>query len=73
MQSLVQSGAPSDSGVEPLLRLPYVLQCTGLGRSTIYKMIAENKFPKPVRIGERAVAWRKSDLTDWSSGLARSH
>ena len=31
-----------------LLRLPVVLQVTGLGRSTLYKMVAEDAFPAPV-------------------------
>lgn len=50
----------------PLLRMPIVMQMTGLGRSTIYRMIAESKFPRPVRLGERAVAWRRTDLDRWS-------
>ena len=50
------------------LRMPMVLQITGLGRSTIYRLIAENKFPGPVRVGNRAVAWRQSDLDAWSEG-----
>ncbi|KFE34194.1 phage transcriptional regulator, AlpA [Thioclava atlantica] len=37
----------------------------GLSRSTLYAMIAEGRFPKPVRIGKRAVGWREADLRDW--------
>ena len=48
------------------LRLSTVMQVTGLGRSTIYRMIAGDKFPRQVRIGDRAVAWRQSDVVDWS-------
>lgn len=40
------------------LGMPTVLQITGLGRSTIYRLIAEKKSPTPVRVGDRAVAWR---------------
>ena len=50
-----------------LLRMPTVMRLTGLARSTIYKMIAEQKFPTPVRIGTRAVAWRHTDLERWSA------
>ena len=50
-----------------LLRMPTVMRLTGLARSTIYKMIAEQKFPTPVRIGTRAVAWRQADLERWSA------
>jgi prophage regulatory protein len=53
--------------VTPLfLRMPTVMRMTGLGRSTIYRLIAEHKFPSPVRLGPRAVAWRSSDLDEWS-------
>lgn len=48
------------------LRMPAVMRMTGLGRSTIYRLIAERKFPSPVRLGARAVAWRSSDLDEWS-------
>lgn len=48
-----------------LLRLPLVLRVTGLGRSTIYRMIAKKQFPRPCRIGDRAVAWRQIDIEAW--------
>ncbi|HVL45626.1 MAG TPA: AlpA family phage regulatory protein, partial [Acidovorax sp.] len=44
------------------LRMPSVIQMTGLGRSTIYRLIAQQQFPCPVRLGVRAVAWRRSEL-----------
>ena len=49
-----------------LARLPVVLKVTGLGRSTIYRWIADGSFPPPVRLGPRAVAWRWSDLDRWT-------
>lgn len=48
------------------LRMPTVMRMTGLGRSTIYRLIANRKFPSPVRLGPRAVAWRRADLDQWS-------
>jgi prophage regulatory protein len=47
-------------------RLPTVIQATGLGRSTIYRLVASGAFPAPVHLGPRAVAWRWSDLDQWS-------
>jgi prophage regulatory protein len=47
-------------------RLPTVIQATGLGRSTIYRLVASGAFPPPVHLGPRAVAWRWSDLDQWS-------
>lgn len=46
--------------------MPTVMRMTGLGRSTIYRLIADQKFPCPVRLGPRAVAWRRTDLDRWS-------
>ena len=47
-------------------RLPTVMQATGLGRSTIYRLVASGAFPAPVHLGPRAVAWRWTDLDRWS-------
>lgn len=56
-----------------LLRLPMVMHMTGLGRSTIYRMIAKKQFPVPVRLAERAVAWRQADLAAWIEGRVAAH
>ncbi|MCC5617903.1 AlpA family transcriptional regulator [Nostoc sp. CHAB 5836] len=50
---------------QALLRLPKVMNTTGLGRSTIYRMIAKKLFPRPIKISVRAVAWRQTDIDDW--------
>lgn len=47
------------------LRLPTVKARTGLSRSTIYLRISENRFPKPISLGSRAVGWVESDIDDW--------
>lgn len=49
------------------MRLPQVLKWTGLGRTTIYRLVADGEFPRPVRVGLRAVAWRLNDLERWSA------
>ncbi|MBN9286308.1 MAG: AlpA family transcriptional regulator [Gammaproteobacteria bacterium 39-13] len=47
------------------LRLAEIKSLTGLSRSTIYMRIAEQRFPKPIKLGERAVAWLESDINAW--------
>lgn len=42
-----------------------VEEITGLSRSTIYDMMDREEFPRPVRIGRRAVAWPESKITEW--------
>ena len=64
-ESLVASRDPSP----PIfLRMQSVVRMTGLARSTIYEMMAEERFPRQVRIGARAVAWRRADIFEWSMG-----
>ena len=50
------------------LRIGVVMRLTGLGRSTIYRMMAQHSFPQPVRLSRRLIAWRRSDLDQWSDG-----
>jgi len=56
--------------MERVLRRPEVQRLTGLARSTIYSWISRGLFPKPVRLGERLVGWRESDLRDWLAARA---
>jgi prophage regulatory protein len=47
------------------LRRRSVEDRTGLSRSTIYLYVQDGTFPRPVRIGGRAVAWLESDIDAW--------
>ena len=60
------SSKPSDLGPR-FARMAAVVRMTGLCRATIYRMIADKRFPAQVRIGSRAVGWRWSDLDRWSN------
>ena len=46
-------------------RRPAVEELTGLSRSSIYELMELDLFPRPIRIGRRAVAWRESDIEAW--------
>ena len=48
-----------------LLRRPEVESRTGLSRSAIYARMAAGEFPRPRRIGRRAVAWDEADIERW--------
>jgi prophage regulatory protein len=47
------------------LRLTQVRETTGLSRTTIYRKIAAHEFPRPIRLGSRAVAWVEADVIQW--------
>lgn len=48
-----------------ILRLPAVKSRTGLSRSTIYLRISEERFPRPISLGGRAVGWIEAEVNDW--------
>jgi len=50
---------------EKILRLPNVLDRTGLSRSTVYLRVTEGRFPKPVSLGARAVGWIETEVEEW--------
>lgn len=51
--------------LDKIHRLPSALAITGLCRTSLYNYLKEGKFPKPVRLGVRAVGWKESDLAAW--------
>jgi prophage regulatory protein len=57
------------SQLDRLLREPEVKAATGLSRSQRYRMVKAGTFPAPVRISERASAWRQSQIAEWLAGL----
>lgn len=48
-----------------ILRLPTVLQRTGLSRSTLYRKISDGTFPRQIKISERCAGWRSSAINAW--------
>ncbi|MBJ8741382.1 MULTISPECIES: helix-turn-helix transcriptional regulator [Enterobacteriaceae] len=50
---------------QSLIRLPEVLKRTGFGKAWIYRLISEGRFPAPVKIGVRAVAFVESEVDEW--------
>ncbi|MCY4614419.1 MAG: AlpA family phage regulatory protein [Nitrospira sp.] len=46
---------------------------TGLSRSTLYRKMREGTFPVPVKVSERAVRWRASDIRAYVDSRPRSY
>ena len=55
----------SDSTHPTVLRRRAVERRIGLKRSALYKAIAEGSFPRPVKLGRRAVGWLESEVSEW--------
>jgi len=45
-----------------ILRLPEVIRQSGHARSTIYELIKQGFWTKPVRIGHRIVGWPENEV-----------
>ncbi|MCM2337326.1 MAG: AlpA family phage regulatory protein [Lysobacter sp.] len=41
------------------------MRISALSRSTIYRRVAEGRFPAPVHLGGRASAWSSFELQAW--------
>lgn len=55
-----------DGDMHPrVLRLPQVLDRTGLSRSSLYRLHAAGSFPRRVQISERSVGWLESEVDAW--------
>lgn len=47
------------------LRLPEVISQCGLSRSTVYDAIKQGRFPAPVPLGPKRVAWLSTEIDSW--------
>ena len=54
-----------------LLTLRDVTAATALSRSAVYALMAESRFPKPIRIGARAVRWVEQEVFDFIASRPR--
>lgn len=50
---------------QSLIRLPEVQRRTGYSKAWIYKLIDQGRFPKPVKIGSRSIAFVESEVDEW--------
>jgi len=55
---------------ERLLRLPAVLDRVGYKRSRFLDLVRQGVFPKPIKLGARAVAWPESQIDELVDRLA---
>ena len=55
-----------------LMTRPEVSELTGLSHASIYRLMREGDFPEPIRIGQRAVRWRRSELEAFLDGCPRA-
>ena len=55
--------------IKKIYRLPDVIYMTGLSRSSIYLRVSTDEFPKPVKIGRRAIGWPEESIIAWQAKM----
>lgn len=48
-----------------MLPLPDVSARVGLSRPSIYRLMSQGHFPRPLKVGVRGVRWRSTDIDKW--------
>ena len=55
-----------------LLTLREVIAMTRMSRSQIYALIAAGEFPRPIRVGARAVRWIEHEMVEFIATRPRA-
>ena len=54
-----------------VLRMPAVMERTGLSRASIYRLIHADDFPVAIRLSSRAVGWPAQQIDEWIASRER--
>ena len=55
-----------------LLRRRDVLALLGISHSALYRYMHHASFPRPIRIGPKAVRWRRDEIERWIEARPRA-
>ena len=55
-----------------ILRRREVERLTLLSRASIYHQMRMGTFPRPLKLGRRAVAWRADEIHEWIANRPRA-
>ncbi len=64
-ESAIDASTRRATGAIQILRLPQVCARTGLCRTMIYQLEAEERFPHRIKISVRAVGWLEEEVQEW--------
>jgi len=51
--------------MQTILKIDEVTDRTGISKSSIYAQVKDGTFPPPFKLGERAIRWTDSEITEW--------
>jgi prophage regulatory protein len=69
MSGYADTAAPAQP--DRLLKLRHVLEVTALSRATLYRMMEQGAFPRPVKFG-RASRWVASEIAGYIEACRRA-
>lgn len=47
------------------LRVSALAPRLGLSKSTIWRLVRENKFPRPIKLSDKVTVWKADDVLAW--------
>lgn len=47
------------------IRIKELSEMLSISKSSIYRLVQENKFPKQIKLAERTAVWRLSEINKW--------
>jgi prophage regulatory protein len=50
---------------QQIIKLPEVLAIVKCSKAKVYGEIKKGTFPRPIKLGDRAVAWVMDDVREW--------
>jgi len=51
--------------MQKIYRLKNVIEVTGMSRSTIYRLMDQDRFPKPIKLSQRIIGFLEEDIDQW--------
>jgi prophage regulatory protein len=58
--------------LDRLIRTAELLHLVGLSRSSIWRMQRLGTFPRPRKVGSRAIAWSSAEVQQWIESRSRT-
>ena len=55
-----------------LIRLPEVMERTGVARSTVWDLMKKGKFPKSHKLSERVTVWKESEIIAYINSFSNN-
>jgi prophage regulatory protein len=55
------------------LRVSALAPRLGISKNTIWRLVREGKFPKPIKLSEKVTVWKADDVLTWLASKERKN